>query len=240
MLNPKLEYLGDYAFSETGLKVFEVPSGVTRVGDGVLSYCKGLEYVTIDDGVSEIGAGSFYNCESLRAVWLPDSVRSLDDDVFAGCSSLGAVRFGPSIESTGAGTFDHGFFDESGREILTPQELAGKSFSLEGDRFVECEAVNVTVKFVDGGKAVYPAISVPVKAGERYSFAVPEIDGKTAKPGEVSGIAKAGSGPIAYVVEYADEGSDVDRPGETWPLLVALVAVVGAAGVLVFSSRRRR
>ncbi len=72
---------------------YEIPSGVTSIGDYVFFDCDRLTSVTIPDSVTSIGDGAFKWCDSLTSVTIPDSVTSIGDGAFARCDSLTEIQF---------------------------------------------------------------------------------------------------------------------------------------------------
>ncbi len=52
---------------------FDIPAGVSVIGDQAFRYCTKLESVTIPAGVEKIGHMAFVNCRNLKRVILPDN-----------------------------------------------------------------------------------------------------------------------------------------------------------------------
>ena len=68
---------------------YEIPVGVTEIGQRAFYGCTSLTSITIPDSVGSFGEESFYGCTSLTSVTLPTSVGFYSyDDVFFGCTSL--------------------------------------------------------------------------------------------------------------------------------------------------------
>ena len=65
----KLNELGNYAFSETGIKSFAMPAAITTFGTYVFNKCYDLETVTFDANcdVKTLGNGMFQYCTSLKS-----------------------------------------------------------------------------------------------------------------------------------------------------------------------------
>ena len=75
------------------IEEFEVPNGVTSIGNGAFTDCNSLTSITIPDGVTSIGNGAFANCSSLTSIVIPDSVKSIGTYAFAGCDSFAIVFY---------------------------------------------------------------------------------------------------------------------------------------------------
>ena len=70
---------------------YDVPLGVTSIGDGAFSDCSSLANITLPEGVTSIGDGAFSRCSSLASITLPESVTSIAPWAFSNCSSLTSV-----------------------------------------------------------------------------------------------------------------------------------------------------
>ena len=63
---------------------FDIPFGVTSIGDAAFTCCESLTSVMIPDSVTSIGVWAFYYCWSLASVDIPDSVTYIGDVAFYG------------------------------------------------------------------------------------------------------------------------------------------------------------
>jgi uncharacterized repeat protein (TIGR03803 family) len=72
---------------------YTIPSGVTNIGPGALSFCLGLYYVTIPNNVTSIGPNAFTSCSNLNDLTIPSSVNDIGDFAFASCPYLSGVYF---------------------------------------------------------------------------------------------------------------------------------------------------
>ena len=84
---------------------FEIPYGVTSIGDHAFFSCSNLKSVTIPDSVEFIGDEAFGNCTSLESVTIPDSVESIGSRAFYLCYSLTSVVIGEAVTSIGEYAF---------------------------------------------------------------------------------------------------------------------------------------
>ena len=67
---------------------YDIPFGVTRIGDEAFRDCDELTHVVIPDSVRHVGVMAFSGCSSLTNVVVPDSVIRMDDWAFRGCTNL--------------------------------------------------------------------------------------------------------------------------------------------------------
>ncbi len=94
-----------YAPGKTATE-FEVPNGVTNIGDYAFRSCDNLKNVTMPNSVTTIGDGAFYDCDSLTSITLPNSVTSIGEWAFSDCDSLTSVVIGDNVTSIEDAVFD--------------------------------------------------------------------------------------------------------------------------------------
>ena len=71
---------------------YNVPDGVTSIGNYAFSECSSITSVTLPAGLTSIEYNAFQWCESLTSITLPESLTSIGYMVFAGCTSLSMVN----------------------------------------------------------------------------------------------------------------------------------------------------
>lgn len=114
--NPALTNIGAYAFANTAIESFTVPSGVTLMGNGstsasattdssIFSGCANLKSVEFKGKVTKFGEKVFQGCVSLTTVNLPDSVTVIGRNCFDGCASLKAITLNEGITEIGDQAF---------------------------------------------------------------------------------------------------------------------------------------
>ena len=93
------------AYPEGKGSSYNIPNGVTSIGDDAFYYQDGLSSVTIPNSITSIGSGAFYNCKGLTSVTIPGSITSIGSTAFNGCSGLTSVTIPSSVTSIGSGAF---------------------------------------------------------------------------------------------------------------------------------------
>ena len=71
---------------------YNIPDGVTNIGDGTFEECSALTQVTIPNSVTSIGSYAFSGCSALTQVTIPGSVTSIGSSAFEYCYALASVR----------------------------------------------------------------------------------------------------------------------------------------------------
>ena len=85
-------------YKETDLKEYQIPAGVTRIGD--FSFARsGLTSIRIPSGVNSIGYGAFYNCEDLSTIYIPTTVTEIEPAAFSNTAWLKSWKNGGDVGS---------------------------------------------------------------------------------------------------------------------------------------------
>lgn len=116
-----------YAFAPAGINAYEIPEGVTAIGNQVFRGCSGLVNVTIPSGVRSIGEFAFYECTSLKEIYIPDTVTSIASYAFEYCSGLDRTIIGKGMTSIG----EYVFRNCSGKLIIN-RNVGAKWFQYSG------------------------------------------------------------------------------------------------------------
>lgn len=98
--------IGDAAFYGCVLLTdVTIPNSVTTIGNSAFNRCKSLKSVSIPGTVTSIGDYSFYKCTGLKKIVIPNSVTSIGDSVFKSCAGLTSVVIPESVTSIGDSAF---------------------------------------------------------------------------------------------------------------------------------------
>lgn len=91
--NSKLEEIGDYCFSNSGLTSFSLPKSVKEIGDSAFEGLSSLTTFTVpsDSALTSIGEKAFYECSKLTSINFPSSLISVDNSAFSFCTNLKSV-----------------------------------------------------------------------------------------------------------------------------------------------------
>ena len=88
------------------IKIINISSGVTHIGNYAFELCHRLTQVEIPSGVNSIGHGAFYECDFMTSVLIPEGVSTIGDYAFYGCTRLESITIPSSVESIAQGTFN--------------------------------------------------------------------------------------------------------------------------------------
>ena len=84
---------------------YEIPEGVTTIGNWAFCWCNYLEQVTIPSSVTRIGKYAFHWCKALTQVVIPSSVTHIEDHAFHNCTNLEQVTISSGVTSIGYAAF---------------------------------------------------------------------------------------------------------------------------------------
>ncbi|MCR5122213.1 MAG: leucine-rich repeat domain-containing protein [Ruminococcus sp.] len=76
ILPQSVDYIGPYAFSESGLQSIVMPAYLRGTGNAVFSDRKSLESLVIPEGIAQIDM-MCSNCTALKKVTLPSTLKTI-------------------------------------------------------------------------------------------------------------------------------------------------------------------
>lgn len=108
--------LGNYAFEAcTQIEHFNVPTTVKAIGTWAFYGCHALKDFTFPEGVARVSGSTFYDCSALAEVTLPSTMAYISGAAFKNCTSLAAIH----VRRTTPPTLDWGVFDDDAYENVT-------------------------------------------------------------------------------------------------------------------------
>lgn len=110
MFGDKVETIGNYAFSGTGLSNLVIPENVSTLGESVFSNC--INLITADlskSNITIIDIACFYNCNKLEKIQLPKKLEEIKRRAFYGCKSLPSITIPASVKTIISGEFGEVF-----------------------------------------------------------------------------------------------------------------------------------
>ena len=103
-VEPVVFNTSDIVGDKATITSYEIPEGVTEIGNNTFSGCTKLESVTLPSTLTKIGSGAF-SYTSLKSVVIPASVTEIGDHAFSGCSSLTSIDIPEGVTKIGSGAF---------------------------------------------------------------------------------------------------------------------------------------
>lgn len=77
---------------------FQVPSGVTHIGEEAFRSCDGIKSITFPSTLTSIGDEAFYDCDGIKSITLPSTLTSIGYNAFNDCNNLTDVYYASSKE----------------------------------------------------------------------------------------------------------------------------------------------
>ena len=94
----QMDYIGAYAFMNTGISNIIVPEGLNGIQRGTFEYCS-IKSITLPQSLAYIEDRAFYSCSALKEITIPDYVHSIGDNAFTNCYSLESIVLPSRIPS---------------------------------------------------------------------------------------------------------------------------------------------
>ena len=104
LFNTEMTLLHTYPAGKTGGE-YNIPDGVTSIGEAAFSWCPSLTSITIPDSVTSIGERAFFECRNLTSITIPNSVTSIGEQTFGFCESLTSITIPDGVTSIEEGAF---------------------------------------------------------------------------------------------------------------------------------------
>ncbi len=92
----------------TSIVELEIPSGVTKIGEGAFKECGALKRLTIPNGVITIGNYAFYKCGNVVTINIADDVEIIGNWAFQLCPNLLSLKL-PSNKTKNTVIGDYAF-----------------------------------------------------------------------------------------------------------------------------------
>lgn len=88
-----LRYIGEWAFSETGLYQIDFLGNLSKIRTGTFYNCHNLYQLVFPDSIEWIEEGAFEKCTALDHIYLSPYLGVISDNAFKGCSNLKSVSY---------------------------------------------------------------------------------------------------------------------------------------------------
>ena len=101
-----LNFIGTEAFASSGLKAFNPPDSVTRLGSGVVSNCLNLESYRISCNLAMGPSKMLHNTPKLKTVTIPDNFVNISSNMFVG-SGIEYIKIPKNIQRISVSAFEN-------------------------------------------------------------------------------------------------------------------------------------
>ena len=143
---PTITEIGDYAFFETAITSFEIPSSCTRIGASAFLRCTNLKEIYIPSNVEIIGALAFRGCTSLSLIHYDGRCTS-NTIISSNVNDLGVAN-GKIIEKEGTGA-SYAFIPEGWEYYTHGEQCNGGAWVAESGTklFFYAQKPNASVNY---------------------------------------------------------------------------------------------
>ena len=143
---PTITEIGDYAFFETAITSFEIPSSCTRIGASAFLRCTNLKEIYIPSNVETIGALAFRGCTSLSLIHYDGRCTS-NTIISSNVNDLGVAN-GKIIEKEGTGA-SYAFIPEGWEYYTHGEQCNGGAWVAESGTklFFYAQKPNASVNY---------------------------------------------------------------------------------------------
>ena len=143
---PTITEIGDYAFYETAITSFEIPSSCTRIGASAFLRCTNLKEIYIPSNVETIGALAFRGCTSLSLIHYDGRCTS-NTIISSNVNDLGVAN-GKIIEKEGTGA-SYAFIPEGWEYYTHGEQCNGGAWVAESGTklFFYAQKPNASVNY---------------------------------------------------------------------------------------------
>ena len=106
-LLPNVTHIGEYAFSNTGIRCINMPDTITYLSNGIFADCKKLINIILPKNCKSIGSNAFFNCNKLQSIIIPETVTEIGDDAFLNCTGLTSIIIPKNTIKIGKNAFSN-------------------------------------------------------------------------------------------------------------------------------------
>lgn len=99
-LPQSLTYIGECAFTQSGLQTIIIPSSVEKIDKYAFSECKSLSEIKLNEGLVEIGQYAFQQC-AITEITIPSGVTTIGWRAFENCYYLSKAVIPESVTDMG-------------------------------------------------------------------------------------------------------------------------------------------
>ena len=100
-----IEYIGKYAFSNSGVKSITFSSTITEIGSNAFDHCMNLTKVHLNKNLDKIGSQAFYGCAYLKNFIFNNTLSEIGYQCFEECYRLNYIRFPKTLQTIAPNAF---------------------------------------------------------------------------------------------------------------------------------------
>lgn len=106
ILPDTINYIGQYAFTGSGIEEIVIPDSVKKIDNYAFSDCESLKKVTLSNNLTYLGEYAFTKT-SIEEIVIPDTITEIKEGTFKDCTQLSDITFPNNLTTIKSDAFEN-------------------------------------------------------------------------------------------------------------------------------------